>query len=142
MAIIGYGTLFQLGDTDGGGGSFTTIGEVASGKPPGLTTATVDTTNHSSPNRTTQRLLTIKTVGPMSVTYNYTPTGATHNATTGLIKVWNDVATRSFRTVYTDSSIWEVIAGVTNVDVGEIDTEGKVTATAEITPVGAMSSIV
>ena len=89
MAISSFGTLLKIGD-GADPEVFTTIAEVLDISGPGLSLDTEETTNHSSPGGWEEYVGTILRSGEVTFGINYDPVGATHDASTGLIKDLTD----------------------------------------------------
>lgn len=103
-AFSGMGTLVKIGD-GGSPENFTTIAEVKGDiTGPGKTWDEADVTNHSSPNRTEEIIVTIKRLGTVTFDVNFLPTNATHNAVTGLQADRDNGTKRNFQLVAPDGS--------------------------------------
>jgi len=137
MGLAGFGTLLKIGD---GGGTevFTTIAEVSNISGPGLAMDTIDVTNHSSPTAWRQYVAGLKDAGEVSFDINYTPTAATHNATTGLLKDMNDRTLRNFKLVFPDlgATTWTFAAFITGFEPSE-PIDDKLTAAVTLKISGA-----
>jgi hypothetical protein len=97
-AYSSFGTLVQMGSTNGGGGTFTTIGQVLDISGPEFTVDTEETTNQSSAGGYEEFIPTIKRSGNVTFDVLYDPSNATHeDASTGLIFVMVSRALRGFR---------------------------------------------
>jgi len=112
-AIPAYGTLLQLGD-GGTPENFTTIAEVRDIGGPELGLDTVDVTSHDSPGAWEELIATIKRSGSVTFGINYIPTGATHDATTGLIASFAAKTRENFKLVFPDglTTTWAFAAYV------------------------------
>ena len=102
-ADAAWGTLLKIGDAATPVEAFTTIAEVRDITGPGLTMDTVDVTNHDSTDAWEEVVGTIKRSGNVTFTINYDPVAATHDATTGLLKDFDDRLLRNFQLVFTDT---------------------------------------
>lgn len=103
-AFSGMGTLVKVGD-GATPENFTTIAEVKGDiVGPGKTWDEADVTNHSSPNRTEEIIVTIKRLGTVTFDVNFLPTNATHNAVTGLQADRDNGTKRNFQLVAPDGS--------------------------------------
>ena len=97
-AYSSFGTLIQMGATDGGGGAFTTIAQVLDISGPEFTVDTEETTNQSSPGGYEEFIPTIKRSGNVTFDVLYDPGNATHEDTaTGLLFVMVNRKLRGFR---------------------------------------------
>jgi len=103
-AIAAYGTLLKLGD-GGTPENFTTIAEVRDIGGPELGADVVDVTSHDSPGAWEEVIETIKRSGSVTFGINYIPTGATHDATTGLIAVYEAKTLNNFQLVFPDGAV-------------------------------------
>lgn len=117
MAISSFGALLQQGD-GGTPENFSTIYEVQDISGPSLSLDTEETTNHSSTNGWYEIVGTILHGGEVSFECNYSPTAATHDASTGLIKDMEDRTLRNFQLVFPDgsSTTWSFSAYVTEFE--------------------------
>lgn len=87
-AYSSFGTLLQMGDTDGGGGSFTTVAQVLDISGPEFSVDTEETTNQSSTGGYEEFIPTIKRSGNVTFDILFDPAQATHeDASTGLLYV-------------------------------------------------------
>lgn len=77
-AIMGIGTLLQIGD-GGGPEVFTTMAEVLSISGPNETRETLDVTNMDSPNNTREKILALKDSGSVTFDMNFLGTNAQQN---------------------------------------------------------------
>ena len=99
-AYSSFGTLLQMGSTDGGGGSFTTIAQVLDISGPEFTIDTEETTNQSSAGGYEEFIPTIKRSGNVTFDVLYDPSAATHEqASTGLLYVMINRKLRGFQLV-------------------------------------------
>src|SRR3954471_2663707 len=97
-AYSSFGTLLQLGSTNGGGGTFTTVAQVLDISGPEFSVDTEETTNQSSAGGYEEFLPTIKRSGNMTFDILYDPAQATHEDTaTGLIFVMTGRLLRGYR---------------------------------------------
>jgi len=101
-AIDSHGTLLQMGD-GGAPESFTTIAEVLDVTGPSLARDTHDATTHDSTASWEDVVVSVLRSGEVTFTVNYVPTGATHDASTGLIKKYVDGTKTNFKLVLPDS---------------------------------------
>lgn len=99
-AYSSFGTLLQMGSTDGGGGSFTTIAQVLDISGPEFSVDTEETTNQSSSGGYEEFIPTIKRSGNVTFDVLYDPSAATHeHASTGLLYVMINRKLRGFQIV-------------------------------------------
>lgn len=128
MAISSFGTLLKIGD---GGGTevFTTIAEVRDISGPGLKLNLEESTSHSSAGGWKESIGTILEGGEVSFEINYDPAGATHNATTGLIRDMVNRTKRNFKVVFPNggSTTWTFGAFVTGFEP-DAPVQGKLAA--------------
>jgi hypothetical protein len=103
MGIAAFGTLFKMGD-GASPENFTTIAEVTDISGPELGTDTEDGTHHSSTGGYEEVIATILRTGTVTLTIQYDPTDATHDASTGLIYEWTQKTTTNYQLVFPDTS--------------------------------------
>lgn len=117
MAISAFGTLLKIGD---GGGTevFTTIAEVKDISGPSFSMDTVELTTHSSTGAWKEYLGTLLDAGEVTFDVNFTPTGATHSQSTGLIRDMKNRTLRHFQLVWPDvgATTWSFSAYVTGFE--------------------------
>lgn len=77
-AIMGIGTLLQIGD-GGGPEVFTTVAEVISISGPNETRETLDVTHMNSPNNTREKFLALKDSGSVTFDMNFLGTNTQQN---------------------------------------------------------------
>jgi predicted secreted protein len=129
MGIAAFGTLLKIGDGGTPTEVFTTIAEVTEIGGPELSLDTVDGTTHSSTGGWEEVIPTILRSGEVSFTIQYDPVGATHDASTGLIKDMTDKTLRNFQLVFPDtgSTTWTISAYVTGFSPS-MAVDGKLSA--------------
>jgi len=135
MGISAFGTLLKIGD-GGDPETFTTIAEVSSISGPGLSLDTIDVTHHSSTAGWREFVGGLLDAGEVSFDINYTPTDATHDASTGLIKDMVDRTVRNFQLVFPDTgnTTWSFSALVTGFEPSEpIDDKLAASVTLKLT---------
>lgn len=127
-AIAAWGTLLKIGDGEVSE-TFTTVAEVMTGSGPELGQDTEDVTSHDSTNAWEEHVGTILRSGEISMGLNYVPTGATHDASTGLIADMEARTVRNFQLVFADdsSTTWSFAALVTGFSP-TWDADGKLGA--------------
>jgi len=122
-AIAAFGTYLKVGD----GASpevFTTIAEVLDIDGPELEQDTEEVTSHSSSGGWEEFIGTILRTGEVSFEVNYVPTGATHDASTGLLADMVAKTLRNFQLIWPDSgsTTWSFSALVTGfTPAAEVD---------------------
>ena len=149
-SFIGYGTQLMVHQDDGSPGTYAAIADVESITPGDMSTAVVDKTHLRSPEAHREKLAALRDSGPFSLVGNWRPThGSQSNAggdgftAGGLIALWRTRAERLFKIVLSDGSPateWPFRGVVTKFQPGEIGIDGKVTFTAEITPLQDFSA--
>lgn len=119
-AIFAQGTLLKMGD-GAGPEVFTTIAEVSSIKGPSLSRATVDVTSHDSVGGFREYIGGLGDGGELTFDMNYIPTGATHNASTGVLSKLKNNTRTNFKLVFTDAgpTEWAFSGFVTKFDTSE-----------------------
>ncbi len=134
VATASFGTLLKI---DQGGGGLTTIAEVTDINGPGLSLATADVTNQSSPGGWREKIGTVLDGGEVTFDLNYAPTAASVNATTGLIADFKAKTVRSFTVTFTDAgnTVWAFTALVTNFTPSE-PVDGALTASVTLKVTG------
>lgn len=75
-AMIGLNTLFKIGD-GAGSETFTTVAEVTSIKPPGLSRDAIDATHSESPSGWREYIAGLKDGGEVSIDINFDPGSTT-----------------------------------------------------------------
>jgi len=119
-SILGFGTQFQMGD---GGGTevFTTVAEVRDMTGPGLSMDTSEVTHHQSPGAWKEFVAGLLDAGEVSFDIGYVPTGATHNASTGLVRDMKNRTKRNFKVIFPDvgATTWAFAGFVTGFEPGE-----------------------
>ena len=110
-AISSFGTLLKIGD---GAGTevFTTIAEVLDIDGPTLTQDTVEVTSQTATARYKEYIVTLKDGGEVTFDVNYITDDSTHDASTGLIKDFDDGTLRNFQVIFSDSgtTTWTIPA--------------------------------
>lgn len=136
-AIAAQGTLLKAGD-GASPESFTTISEVMSISGPSFSAATVEVTNHSSGTPWREFISTLLDAGEVSFDINFVPTGATHNASTGILRDMTNRTRRNFKLVFPDAAptAWAFTGVYTRFQSSE-PTDGKITAAVTIKLSGA-----
>ncbi len=137
MAIRAIGTLLKIGDGATPTETFTTIGEVTDLSGPGLSLDTIEVTHHSSTGGWKESIGGLLSGGEVSFTINYTPTAATHNNTTGLIRDLRSRTVRNFQLVFPDagSTTWAFAALVSSFEPS-MPVDGQLSADVTLTVTG------
>lgn len=110
-----------------------------------MTTGIADFTHLRSPDRHREKKGTIRDSGPIVVVCGYDPAHGAHklaggdgfSASQSLIALWRNVTENNFKIIYPTAagSLELDIAGtITKYSIGELNVEGEVTCTFEITP--------
>ena len=134
-AVFAHGTLLKAGD---GAATevFTTVAEVTDIGGPSLALDPVEVTNHDSTAGWREFIGGLLDGGEVTLTINYIPANATHNATNGLIADMTARTKRNFQLVFPDSgtTTWSFTALVTAFEPGEpIDAQLTADVTLKIT---------
>ncbi len=112
-ALKAKGVLLQRGD-GGGPEAFVTVAEVTNITGPGLSQEMIDVTSHESPDYR-EYIPGIGDGGEVTFDLNYIPDNASHDATAGILKDWEDQLSgvlstpRNYKLVWTDVSNTEWI---------------------------------
>lgn len=127
-AVFAQGTLLKAGN---GAATevFTTIAEVTNIGGPSLALDPVEVTNMDSTAGWREFIGGLLDGGEVSLTINYLPTNATHNASNGLIADMTNRTKRNFQLVFSDgsSTTFSFTALVTGFETGE-PVDGQLTA--------------
>jgi predicted secreted protein len=102
-AVFAHGTLLKAGN---GAATevFTTIAEVTSIGGPGLALDPIEVTNMDSTNGWREFIGGLLDGGEVSISINYLPTNATHNASNGLINDMENRTKRNLQLIFSDGS--------------------------------------
>jgi predicted secreted protein len=123
-ARIGYGTLFKIGN----GATpevFTTVGEVTSITPPGMSRDAIDATHEESPDGWREFIGGLKDGGEVSLELNYVP----GSATTILLNAEIEAAPGNKQIVFPGGEIFSFRALCTNFEP-EAPLDDKMVASA------------
>jgi len=120
QAIKAHGTLLKIGDGQPSE-VFTTIAEVTEISGPSLEQESLEVTSHDSSGGFREFVGGLIDGGEITLTINYVPTEATHNATTGLIADLKNMIVRNFQLVFPDSgsTTWNLSALVQSFEPTE-----------------------
>lgn len=132
LAITGYGTLFQTGDTSSPI-VYTTLAEVNKLTPPPLTRDIIDAGHESAPDEWREILTGLKTAGEVSLDCNFIKT--TYNT---LFAELGSTVIKPRRIVYPGGTHLDFDAFLTELDVG-LDIGGLMIATAKFRASGTPS---
>lgn len=112
-AISSFGTLLKMGD-GATPENFTTVAEVRDITAGGITVQMEDVTNMDSPDAWVEKIATVLSYDDITFGINYKPTGATHNAATGLVYAAANRLRKNFQLVFPDagSTTWTLPAYV------------------------------
>ena len=137
MATAGFGALLKIGD-GGGTEAFTTIAEVSNISGPNLKLDTTEVTSHSSSGAWRERIATLLDGGDVTFDIFFSPVGATHSQTSGLLKDMKNRTKRNFKLVFpnTGATEWIFPAYVGSFQPG-MPVDGALTASLTLTIAGA-----
>ena len=156
-AMIGYGAQFLVGQDDGSPESFVAVPDVMSITPGDWTTGVIPKTHLRSPDRHHEKLATLRDSGAFVISGNYRPLHGAHqteggdgfSATKNLPYLWTNVVENNFKIVLPEpgepvspSTAGEALtfAGVvTKYQIGNIELEGLISFTLEVTPLRAIT---
>lgn len=129
QARIGLGTQFKIGN-----GAmpevFTTVAEVTSITPPGLSRDTIDATHTSSPNGYREFIAGLKDGGEVSLDLNFVP----GSATTALLLAEIEANAGNKQIVFPGGEIWSFQALCTGIEpTAPIDDKMAATVTYKVT---------
>lgn len=120
---IGYGALFKV-ENASTPGTYDTVGEITSIKPPGVSAEILDRTTMQSPNKTKQKLGGLREWGQASVNVNFDPSD-----TTGHMALQAKVGeTANYQIEFPDGETWDFPAIASNWEPGEVTPAGIMTA--------------
>lgn len=112
LAVNAFGTHFQLDD---GLGAYTTLAEAMDINGFGYTRAVIDATNHDSTGGYEEIIASgVKRSREFTVQFNFIPSHATHNMSTGLLGMMINGNRRNYRMVLPTSPVatWQFLAEV------------------------------
>ena len=136
-AIAAFGTLLKMGNGAGTSEVFTTISEVGDIDGPSDSVDTIDVTSHSSPSARKEFIASLFDSGEVSFPINLDPNDATHDATTGLRKKYNDRTITNFQMLFPDASQVSFSALVTKFSI-KAPVAGKLSADITLKLSGVM----
>jgi predicted secreted protein len=113
-AVRAYGTLLQMEIAM----VMTTIAELTDISGPTLEADELDVTSHSSVDGYREFIQGLKDAGEVSIEGNFLPANNTHDASTGLLSIYDSGEVTGFQIVFpdTDSTTWEFDAIVTGFE--------------------------
>ncbi len=116
--VFAHGTLLKIGDGATPTEVFTTVAEVTEIGGPSLEMESVDMTSHDSPDGWKEYVGGLLDGGEVSLSLNYLPAHATHDASTGMLKDMQDRTLRNFQLVFPDtgSTTWAFSALITGFE--------------------------
>jgi hypothetical protein len=134
MAITNFGIQLKRGN----GASpevFTAVAEVISLDPPEIINEAIESTSHGTTAYRTFINSGLREVAEFTATVDYTPTDATHNATTGLLYDLTSSTAHNYQIVFPNvgSTTWQFSAIVTSFKPLAADAQKPETLQAEIT---------
>lgn len=135
--IAAFGTLLQMEDASNPG-TFLTVAEVKDLTGPGMTTAVLDGTTHTSPAGFREKIASLIDGGEVTFDVNWLPANPTHNNTTGFVALLRTSALKTWRLAWPDAgdTLWEFDGYVTGFSPNA-PVEGYLTASVTITVTGA-----
>lgn len=134
VANIGYGSQWLIGQDDGSPETFTAVAQVDSIKLGALPTGILNKTHLRSPNRTHEKIATIRDMEPFTMTGSLNLKHGSHNnaggdgfTSGGFIAIGIGVLERNMKIIAADGSPETEIAFsgvISNLDLGELTNEG------------------
>lgn len=118
MAINAFGTQFLMGD-NANPEVFTAVAEVADIQGPNFAKEAIEVTHHGSTDGWRERISGLKDGGEVTLTLNFDPQGATHDADTGLLSqlFGDDVSNYQIILPDTDATVFEFAAVATGFTI-------------------------
>jgi predicted secreted protein len=116
--VHGYGTHLQV---DNGSGVFVDVLNVKSIGGPKMSANMVDITHFLSTGAWREKLSTLKDAGEITFGCNFVPTEGTHDSSTGVIYLFKESLTRTWKIIFADSGLseWEFDAVVSGLDFND-----------------------
>jgi hypothetical protein len=149
-AFTGYGAELRVGQATGSPETMVAVPDVETITPGDMTTGVIEKTHLRSPDRHREKLATLRDSGPFTIVGNYRPTHGAHKTSGGdgfaanysLVSLWEDVRVANFEIgmpaeAGSPAITFSFTGQVTKYQVGALSVEGKVTFTADITPLRA-----
>lgn len=138
MALTNFGVQLKRGN----GATpevFTAIAELLNIDPPEILNEAIESTSHSTAAYRTFINSGLREVAEFTATVQYTPTGVTHNNTTGILADLTGSSSHNYQILFPDASVWSFTAIVTGFKVSAANAPDPETLQAEVTfrPTGA-----
>lgn len=113
--IPARGTTLEFDD---GAGGWTQVAQVINLGGPSLSADTEDATDHDSPGGFEEVVVTILRTGEVTLEIHYDPTDASHDASTGLISLYENRTKKTWRLTFPDaaSTSWQFDGYITNLE--------------------------
>ena len=140
-AILATGTLIYVGN-GASPETFTAIAEVKSISGPNLSRNVIDVTTHNSTLGWEESLAGLKRSGEITFDINFIPGNATHSASTGLLKAFDDNDKLNYKLVFPISAgspqvEWTFEAYVVGFQIGA-EVDGVLNASLTLKPAGTV----
>lgn len=135
-AALGYGSLFQTGDS-GSPEVWSTVAEVSNISPPAVSRDAVDLSHENGPDDWEESMPGLKRPGEMAIEFNFVPGGDAYN---DLKLEMEDRVIRHRRIVFPSSEVMAFYAFVTELGA-EVPVDGKMTASAKFKLSGEIDPI-
>lgn len=130
-AMIGHGSTFERSSDGTSGGAFSTVGEVTSITPPGMSRDTPEATHMGSPEKWREFIAGLKDGGEVAVEVNFVPGNAT---TTSALSDLNTDTAGYYKITFPDDTEWGFAAFMTGIEPGDpIDDRMVATFTFKLT---------
>jgi predicted secreted protein len=116
--VHGYGTQLQV---DNGSGVFVSVLNVKSIGGPKMSANVVDITNFLSSGGWREKLTTLLDGGEITFGCNFVPTEGTHDQSTGVIALFKNRTTRTWKIIFADTGLskWEFDASISGLDFND-----------------------
>lgn len=144
LANIGYGSQFLIGQDDGSPETFVAVAQVESIKLGALTTGIQNKTHLRSPGRAHEKIATIRDVAAFTISGSLNLKHGSHNnaggdgfTSGGLVALARSASERNMKIQVADGSPETEIefrGVVSNLDLGELTTEGVQKFTVDVQP--------
>lgn len=95
-----FGTILAYGNSETPSEEYTKVAQVKDISGPSMSRETIDVTNHDSPSGFAEFLASIADGGEITFTLEYDPDDASHDQTTGLLKLMGETVTRNWRLIF------------------------------------------
>jgi hypothetical protein len=128
-ADTGFGVILKKETSTPG--TYTDYGlEIVSVNGIGFSRSSIDATHMASPDEYAEFIHGLRTTKPMTVGFNWVPSG------TGALQTILDGAKANYQVQFPDNSTMTVKAALTDFDAGGLTPDGKMEGTAIFTPSG------